>query len=56
MWRLNESVEEGVSDFPVSIGKANAAEHAAVGVMALLPKPLLGIWKMFASIERSSGP
>jgi hypothetical protein len=42
--------------FPVSIGKANAADPAAVGVTALLPKPLLGIWKMFASIERLSRP
>jgi hypothetical protein len=43
--------------FPVSIHRANAADHAvALGVTALLTKPLLGISKTFDPTERSSVP
>jgi hypothetical protein len=41
--------------FPVSIGRANVADHAAaLGVMGLLTKPSLRRSNMFDPTERSS--
>jgi hypothetical protein len=57
MWRPNESVEEDVSNLPESIRRANAADHAAaLGMTALLTKPLFRISNMSGPTERSNVP